>query len=320
MTVYGTATLSGPAEGRGIGHAVGAAAAGFGRLPPTALMLFSLVSVQVGAALATMLFSALGPVGTVFCIFLSAAVMLTLWSRPKLSDAFADRRAFTLVLAFGFVLALMELPFFLAMQYIPLGITATIAFLGPLAIATVMSRRLIHFLCIGIALIGIALLTPLNLGEGELFGTDAALDMRGVGLAGLAAIGWACFAPASQKAGKVFGGLKGLTLGMWAAAFMALPFAVMEGSLFQASASGLASAFAVGLLTTVLPLGLEYQALQRMSARAYGILLTLEPAIAVMVGALLLGQGITLITSIAVACVTAAAAGITLTEMRGGPR
>ena len=72
----------------------------------------------------------------------------------------------------------------------------------------------------------------------------------------------------------------------------------------------------MGVLTTVLPLGLEYQALQRMSARAYGILLTLEPAIAVMVGALLLGQGLTLVTSIAVACVTVAAAGITLSEMR----
>lgn len=315
--MYGgnTVALSGPAQGRGIGHALAGslagAAAGFGRLPPAALMLFSLVSVQVGAALATMLFSALGPMGTVFCIFSSAAVMLTLWSRPRMSDVFADRRAFAVTLGFGFVLTFMELPFFLSMQYIPLGIAATIAFLGPLAVATLMSRRLVHFLCIGVAGIGLAMLTPLTS-----IGAGADLDLRGVGLAGLAALGWACFAPASQQAGKIFGGLKGLTLGLWAAALMTLPFALVEGSLFQASPAGLAGAFAVGVLTTVLPLGLEYQALQRMSARAYGILLTLEPAIAVMVGALLLGQGLTLVTSIAVACVTVAAAGITLSEMR----
>ena len=210
-----------------------------------------------------------------------------------------------LIVIFGGVLACMLLPFFLALQYIPLGIASTIAFLGPLVLAVLTARRLLHFLWIGIAVIGLVLLTPD-------IGTD--LDPRGLGLAALTGLAWACFVPVSKQAGQLFPGMRSLALGMWTATVLLLPFALAEGSLLQAGLPDLGGAFAVALLSTVLPCVMEFQALQRLSARSYGILMTLEPALGALVGAIFLGQDLGLRMLIAIVCVTMAAMGMTLSE------
>jgi inner membrane transporter RhtA len=275
----------------------------FGRLPPTALLLLSLVAVQLGSALATVLFSSLGPAGTAWASTVFSAVVLTMFARPRLDRRLRDHAL--LILLFGLADACMVLPFFLALQHIPLGVASAITFLGPLGIAAAMARRPLHFLWIGIAALGIGLLTPAVGGE---------LDPFGLGLAALAAAGWAGFVPLSKLAGRAFDGVDGLTLGLWASAAMLLPFALAEGTMLSAGACELGGALAVALLSAVLPMALEYRALQRMSARAYGILVTLEPAIGALVGAVCLGQEIGPRMSIAVACVTIAALGVTLSD------
>jgi len=232
-----------------------------------------------------------------------SAVVLTVLARPRIDRRLREHAV--LLLLFGLADACMVLPFFLALQRIPLGVASAITFLGPLGLAVATARRPLHFLWIGIAALGIGLLTPAVGGE---------LDALGLGLAALAAAGWAGFVPLSKRAGRAFDGVDGLTLGLWASTAMLLPFALAEGSVLHAGAFDLGACLVVALLSAVLPMALEYRALQRMSARAYGILVTLEPAIGALVGAVCLGQGIGPRMSIAIACVTIAALGVTLSE------
>lgn len=306
------------------GGAVAAAAGAFNRLPPTALILLSIVSVQLGAALATVLFSSLGPGGTAFVTSLLSAATLSLVrgrrGAPSLARA---RRHLGLVLLFGLVYSAMALPFFLALERIPLGVLSTVTFLGPLGLAVATSRRPVHFACIGIAVLGVALLAPDVTGRlahpmGS--GGAGALDPLGLLFAAIGGIGWAAFVPMSKRAGAVFPGSEGLALALWASAAMLLPFALFEGGILDAGIGDLAGAFGVSLLGTVLPMAMEYRALQRMSARAYGILVTLEPAVGALVGVLCLGQPAGARMVIAVACVMLAALGVTLTEDRPGGR
>jgi inner membrane transporter RhtA len=274
-----------------------------GRIPPTGLLLLSILSVQLGSALATTLFSSLGPIGTAFTSTAFSALVMTLVARPKI-DGRILRQA-SLILIFGLVDSAMALPYFLALQRVPLGIVSAIAFLGPLGFAVATSRRPIHFLWIGFAALGVGLLTP-DIGRN--------LDGLGLGLAAVAGLAWAGFVAISKQAGRVFDGSDGLTFGLWAASAMQLPFALVEGSLLHAGFHDLAGALAVALLSAVVPYAMEFQALQHISARTYGILVTLEPAVGALVGFVFLGQAIGPRMAIAIACVTVAAMGVTLFE------
>jgi inner membrane transporter RhtA len=274
-----------------------------GNLPPTALLLLAIIAVQLGSALATVLFSSLGPAGTAWASTVFSALVLTILSRPKLDGRL--RRHAALIVIFGLADACMALPFLLALQYIPLGIASTIGFLGPLGLALATSRRMAHFLWIGIAVAGVGLLTP-HFGD--------SLDPLGIGLAALSALAWAVFVLITKRAGRIFGGGDGLTLGMWASTLILLPFALAEGTVLHAGAIAFAGAFGVAVLGAVLPMSLEYRALQRMSARTYGILVTLEPAAGGLVGAICLGQSMSPRMLIAIACVTIAALGMTLAK------
>ena len=109
-------------------------------IPPPALVLLGIVSVQVGSALAKQLFGEVGSFGTVALrLFFAAAVLMLLW-RPSLA-LLVDRDAWTVVLGYGVILGLMNLSFYLALDRLPLGIAVTIEFLGPLAVALLGSRR-----------------------------------------------------------------------------------------------------------------------------------------------------------------------------------
>jgi inner membrane transporter RhtA len=289
---------------------ISAAATGFAKLPPTVLLLLAIVCVQLGSALATVLFSTLGPIGTAFASSLFSAIVLTAISKPRAlfqQSGTLIRRHALLLLAFGIIDVAMVLPFFLALERIPLGIASTVAFLGPLGLAVATSRRLVHFLWIGIAAVGVALLAPD-------IGSD--IDPLGLCYAGVAALAWAAFVPLSKKTGAIFPGNQGLALAMWVSALLLLPLALSEGSIGQAGAFDIAGALGVSLIGVVLPLVLEFRALQRISARTYGILVTLEPAVGALVGVALLAQPASPRMVVAVACVMLAALGVTLSDRK----
>ncbi|HEY4164998.1 MAG TPA: EamA family transporter [Dongiaceae bacterium] len=293
--------------------ASGGFAATFGRLPPTALMLLSIFSSQLGAALATVFFSSIGPVGTSFASTLCSALVLTAMARPRISNLRLDRplidrrlrRHFGWLFLLGLVELGMGLPFYLAIERIPLGIAATISFFGPLGLAVATSRRPLHFALIGLGVLGIALLAP------EVGG---ALDPVGLAYAGISAVAWAAFVPISKRLGRVFSGTEALAYALWVTTALLLIPALWEGNLRNAGMSDLAGTFGVSLLGVVLPMALEYRALQRMSARTYGILLTLEPGAGALVGVVCLGQQPSGWMLVAVACVMLSALGITLSD------
>src|SRR3954464_6991346 len=140
-----------------------AIAFGLGKLPPGVLLLFAIISVQLGGALAAVLFFTLSPIGITFASSAFAAIVLTACGRPRLwsrGSTVLLRRHFGLILGFGAVNLALSLGYYLALERIPLGILATVTFLGPLGLAVATSRRAVHFLWIGIAAFGVALLTP----------------------------------------------------------------------------------------------------------------------------------------------------------------
>lgn len=273
--------------------------------PPPGLLLVSIVSIQLGAAVAVHMFESLGPVGTVFLRIAFSAVLLLGAARHQISaDA---RRHAGLLLLFGCSIGAMNLCFYGAIARIPLGVAVAIEFIGPLGVAALTSRRLKDFLWIGLAVVGLVLLTP-DIGGG--------LDPLGVGLALAAGAGWASFVLLSPRVAAAVGGA-GLALAMVAAGLFTLPFALAAGGLERLDPGLLAGALAVAILSTTLPYALEFEALKRMTARAYGIMVTLEPVVAALVGAIVLGQALPASAFVAIACVTAAAIGVTLSDRRG---
>jgi inner membrane transporter RhtA len=301
-TIVPASTPEAPVPGRGAGPFARAVAA----VPPPGLLLVSIVSIQLGAAVAVHLFETLGPIGTAFLRLAFAAVLLLVAARRQIGSG--ARRHAGMLLLFGCVIGAMNMCFYSAIDRIPLGIAVAIEFIGPLGVAVFTSRRLNHFIWIGLAVAGLLLLTPS-------IGTD--LDPVGVGLALAAGAGWASFVLISPRVSRAVGGA-GLALGMLVAGLFTLPFGLVAGGLERLDPGLLAGALAVGILSTALPLSLEFEALTRMTARAYGVMVTLEPVVAALVGAIVLGQALPPAALLAIACITGAAIGVTLSDRRGG--
>lgn len=286
---------------------VGVLARTLAPIPPPGLVLLAIVSIQLGAAFAIQLFPALGATGTAFLRIALSAALLLLIARPKLDRTL--RANVHWVLLYGGMLGGMNLCFYESIARIPLGIAVTIEFLGPLGVAIFTSRRLRDVLWALLALAGVAILTP------EI-GND--LDPVGILYAVVAGTCWGAFVLLSGRIGRTFEGSSGLAMGMTVAAFILLPFGFTSVETAVVEPWLLISIIAVALLSTAIPFTLEFEALKRMPPRTYGILITLEPAVAVSVGAILLGQPFDASTLLAMALVTIAALGVTIFD-RNGP-
>ena len=269
-------------------------------VPPPALLLVSIVSIQLGAAVAIHLFETIGPISTVFLRITFSAVLLLVPARRALPRI--GRRDAGMLLLFGCVIGAMNISFYGAIARIPLGIAVAIEFVGPLTVAAITSRRLTEFAWIGLAVAGLVLLTP---------SIGAELDPIGVALALAAGAGWATFVVISPRVGARIGRV-GLSLAMGVAALFTLPFELVAGGLDRLDLGVLAGALVVAIFSTTLPLSLEFEALRRMTARAYGVTVTLEPVAAAVVGAVVLGQALPTTGPLAIACVTVAAIGVTV--------
>ena len=276
------------------------------RVPPHVLVLLSIVAIQLGSASATQLFPILGVSGTVAVRIIISALILALASGTKaltFGQTFKDN--WQLLFAFGLCIVAMNLFFYQAIARIPLGTAVAIEFIGPLGVAAITSRRLIHFAWIGLAALGIVLLSPLS-------GVD--LDPLGIVFALMAGTAWALFIVLAGNIGKRIPGNEGLAIGMSVAAIIMLPVAIPISGELVLNPLVLLAVLGVALLSTAIPLTLEFQALKRLTSRSYGILISLEPGVAALVGAILLGELIGLKGLIALACVMIAAIGISITD------
>jgi inner membrane transporter RhtA len=268
----------------------------------TVAVLGSVASVQIGAALATHLFPVLGIAGTVTVRLLAATALLVAFTRPDVRAL--TRSRLRLLVAFGTVLALMNLAFYNAIDRIPLGIAVTIEFAGPLAVAVFGRRRGWDLGWAALAAVGVVLLTG---GGRALLNGD--LDPLGVALALTAAAGWASYILLSQRVGSALPSIQGLALALAVAAVLVTPAGVVTAGRELLSPGALLLGAAVGALSSALPWGLEMVALQSLPAATFGVLMSLEPAVAALAGLLLLHQTLTPVEVAAIAVICLASAG-----------
>lgn len=262
------------------------------------LVLTGIASVQFGSALATTLFEEAGPAGTVLLRTLFAAIVLAAIWRPAFRAlGGATRRDIAL---FGICLAGMNLCFFEALERIPLGIAVTLEFVGPLTVAIVGSRSRIDFLWALLAALGIVLLSP-GIGEG--------LDAAGVALALVAGGFWGMYILIAARVGRGPAGHGGLSAAMIFAAILLAPIGIADGGGDLLHPAILAAGLGVALLSSVLPYTAELEALRRLPERTFGVMLSLEPAVAALVGLAVLGQDLAGREVLAIAFVVAASAG-----------
>jgi inner membrane transporter RhtA len=267
-------------------------------IPPWMLVVVAVTSVQFGAAIAKQLFDAIGFGGVVFLrAFLGGAIFLLL-ERPRLTGY--TRRQVAYMAIYGATIAANMLLFYSAIERIPLGIAVAVAFAGPLVVSVAGSRRALDLVWVALAAVGILLLSPI---------TDVTLDLVGLGLAATCGFAWGVYIIVTKRVGGMLPGNTMLAFSMCAAAIVAAPFGAASAVGVLASPALIGLAVVVVLLSSVIPFGLEFIALKRLTPRAFGLLVSLEPAAAVVMGWIILQEhlGIEKIVGIAMVVIAAAA-------------
>ena len=292
----GSPRRSRPLSGRGHGHG-----------PATLMVLGSCTSLQVGAALATHLFPVAGSAGATLLRLGLAAVALLAATRPGIRTW--TRAQWRSVLLFGLTLAGMNGFFYAAIARIPLGIAVTVEFLGPLALAAALSRRPRDLGWVLLALIGV-----LTLGWTGASGSGGSLDVVGIVFVLIAAVFWALYILTGARVGAAVPGKGGLAVAMTFATLIIAPFGMRGAAHIADRPSLLLVALGTALMASVVPYSLEFAAMRRLPKRNFGILLSLEPAVATFAGWLVLGQGVGPLTLVAIIAVVAASVGSTLTS------
>jgi inner membrane transporter RhtA len=263
------------------------------------LVLGSIVSVQCGSALATSLFDSVGAAGAVFLrAGFGALVLLALTRAEPLRSAQWRHRD---VLLLGAAVAAVNFFFYAALERLPLGITVTLEFVGPLGVAVFGSRRRRDLVWALLAAAGIVLLS-----DG---GSDEGIDPVGVILALTAGLFWAAYIVQSARVGSLGPGLGGATMAAAISAVLIAPFGIVQGAGEFLDPRVLAAGAAVGVLSTAIPYAFEIEALRRLPQSVFGVLMSLEPAVAAAIGFLALSQGLTAVEVLAIALVVLASAG-----------
>jgi inner membrane transporter RhtA len=270
----------------------------FDRVPAPGLVIGGIASVQVGAAFATKLFDTFGPAGTVMLRVLFAAVVLcAIWRPSPRAHSATDLR---LVVVFGLALAFMNLSFYEALDRIHLGIAVTLEFLGPLGVAIAGSRTRLDVLWAALAAAGVLLL-----------GGIGSPDLTGVAFALVAGGFWAAYILINARVGQAFSGGGGLAMAMAIGTIPLIPIGIADAGSSLLNPGLIAVALGVAMLSSVVPYSLELEALRRIRPHVFGVLMSIEPAMAALAGFVVIGQSLTALDVVAIAFVVAASAGAT---------
>ncbi len=261
------------------------------------LVVIIALSMQTGSALAGRLIATSGVVATLWLrTAIAAAILAVLRPRSLRVPAAGDRLPLA---ALTVALLLMNLSFYAAISRAPLGIVVAVEFIGPLAVAVIGSRRPLDFLWIGLAALGVFLLV----------GPTSSVSTAGLALALCAAAFWAAFLLLAKRAVTTMEPLQVTTLMLIGSAVLITPLLAITGVATEDVGKTLALGVAIAVLSSAFPYFLELFALSRVRAATYGVLLSIEPAMAALTGFLILGQRLTLAEGVAIAAVMVAAAG-----------
>lgn len=276
-------------------------------VPPWALAVAAMLSVQLGSALSVDLIESVGAAGVAWLRLSFGALVFVAIARPPIrSVRRADVRP---LLALGVTTGLVTIAFLAAIERIPLGTAVAIEFLGPLTVAAAHGRDRRALAWPGLALIGVVLLTEPWHGN---------IDTVGIAFAGLAAIGWAAYIVCTQRVGDRFHGISGLSITVPIAAATAAVIGIPQ-AVGHLTPSTLTAAAGLALLLPVLPYALEMLALRRMTPNAFGTLMALEPGIGVLIGLFVLHQTPSALQGVGLLLVVAAGTAAQRKGRRVGP-
>ena len=277
-------------------------------MPAPLFVVAAAVSVQFGAALAATMFDDLGAAGTsVLRVGLAAVILVALW-RPRVRGV--AREDLRLVAWLGLSLGVMNYAFYEALERIPLGIAVTIEFAGPLGVAVALSRRRSDLAWAALAAAGIVLLAD---------PAGGSVDPVGLALVLVAAVAWAIYILLAARAGARFTGGRGLALAMIVASLVPLVPGIAQAGTALLDPGLLALGAAVALLSSVIPYSLEMEALRRIPRHVFGVLMSLEPALAALAGFLVLDQALGGRELVAIGLVVAASIGVTRSSRAAVP-
>lgn len=268
-------------------------------IPPVLLVVLSIISVQIGSSAAKDLYSAAAPVTVAWLrITLSAIILLGL-TRPRV----AGRPASDWVgaAAYGVSIAAMNILFYLSIQRIPIGMAVAFEFLGPLTVAVVGSRRVRDLLWVVLAAAGIAMLGF----------TPGRLDPLGIFFALAAGVFWGLYIILAGRIGRRWSGISGVAVAMAFGAVLATVAVAFTGQWPASNGHVWLMGGVVALLASVIPYGLEMVALRSVPSAVFGVLMSLEPAAAALFALILLGERLTPLELVAMACVIVASIGST---------
>lgn len=267
-----------------------------GRLGASAAVLAGLVCQNLGAAYAKTLFATVGALGATALRVALAALLLCLLTRPWRRPL--DARGWIAVGAYGAVLGLMNIFIYQAFARIPIGLAVAIELTGPMAVALIGSRRLADLVPAVLALAGLALLLPIG-------GADR-LDASGLAFAAAAAVAWALYILLGARLAGDGGGARTVALGLVVAALVTAPPGLHAAGPALLQPSMLAAGLALAVLSSAAPYTLEMAALRRLSARVFGLLVCAAPAVAAVLGWLLLGERLAPVHGLAILLITLA--------------
>jgi inner membrane transporter RhtA len=274
-------------------------------IPAIPAVLLSIISFQGGAALAKGIFPVLGAVATASLRIVLSAIILVIFNRPNIRNL--TRAQWKAVALYGLTLGAMNIIFYIAIARIPLALGVALEFIGPLVLALTGSKRIIDFLWVVLAAAGIILIEP--------WGNNA-VDIVGVLLALIAGAFWAAYILIGGHISKIMDGGKAVTIGMIFASILVLPIGIADGLLTHFRPVMIVSGVSLALLSSAIPFSLEMSALDKIPAKTFSILMSLEPAVAALSGLVFLHEYLSFYEWLAVALIIVASSGATLTKKK----
>ena len=266
---------------------------------PYAALAGSIIAFCVGTSFAKQLFPLIGAEATsAYRVGFSALILLAVFRPWRIAIARPDLWA---VMRYGAAMGTMNLCFYMALRTIPLGLAIAIEFMGPLSLALIHSRKPIHFVCVGFAVLGLGLLLPLKAGTG-------ALDPVGMALAAFAGLCWALYIVFGNRLSHIHAG-QSVALGMSVAAMVVVPFGVAHAGAALLNPAIILAGVAVAIFSSALPYSLEMVALRGIPKRTFGVVLSAEPAVGALAGLIVLHEHLTGQQWLAIAAIVVASVG-----------